>query len=308
MTGIRKDLALVPPSPEGEGGPGPEHPLVRRIDVLRHAAHRVRQGGDDKAVHDARVATRRLAAILDVWKEEMAPKPRRRARRALRRLRRRLGAAREREVSLEQIDHALGEAVGEDAAALAALATRLRERLPQDRAKVEGAARPGLVEKIVAVVERSVAEGSSAPWAGPHAVEEISARVARRRDEALLALDEALEHPRDEALHAARIRAKKWRYGEEALAEAKRAGEPKVLSELRALQEALGANQDRAVLAVLLERAARREAKRENAGRARALRSRAAALRQESAQRRADLVSLRDRLRAEPPVPSPPSG
>src|SRR5262249_21234809 len=100
---------------------------------------------------------------------------------------------------------------------------------------------------------------------------------------------------------------KKWRYGEEALAEAKGLKLPRVVSALRALQEALGANQDRAVLASVLEKAARRESKRKNAGRAQALRSRVAALHAESVPRRSDLASWRDRGSAGPPAPAPGS-
>ena len=306
MTGVRKELALVPsPSPEGLG---PEPSFERRIDVLRRAAERVRQGADGKAVHDARVATRRLAALLDVWKEELEPKPRRRANRSLHRMRRRLGAAREREVSLEQIQKALGDAVGEDAAALDALATRLRKRLPEDRARVESAARHRRVEEIVEDLRACLRHETTEPRPRPGALDRAAERVARRRAQALTALDQALDHPQDVALHAARIEAKKWRYGEEALAEAKGAKMPRAVSVLRALQEILGANQDRAVLAARLERQARREAKRENAGRAQALRSRAAALHAESVQRRADLASLRDRLHAGPHELSPPNG
>src|SRR5262245_35113001 len=200
---FRHPLSLVPEPPLG--GVGPEHPLGKRIDALRHAALRVRNGGDQEAVHDARVATRRLTALLDIWKEELAPKPRRRARRALSRLRGRLSAAREREVRLEQIQRALSEAVGEDAAALDDLVRRIRKRLPEDRARVERAAREKRIEEIVEMLRASLRDGSLERWASAKALEGASPRVARRRDNALAALDEALARPRDEALHAARI-------------------------------------------------------------------------------------------------------
>jgi len=302
---LRQPLALV--STPASSDPGPRAYLEKKIHDLQHAAHRIRHGGDGKAVHDARVATRRLAAILDVWQGELARKPRRRAERELKRLRRRLGAAREREVCLEQIDRALGDAVGEDAAALDALATRLRRRLPGDREKVERAAHHSLVERMVSHLRRTVSDDTPERGSGTPPLEEVQARVAKRREAALAALDQALAEPRDEILHQARIRAKKWRYGEETLAEARGVRTPKVVSVLRALQESLGANQDRAVWMARLERAARREAKRENAGRAQALRSRAAALRAEGARHRTEWASFADRLRAAPPAPSPPS-
>src|SRR5690349_5669670 len=238
----RNDLSLVPPppppphpTPREDGALDPGHLLEQKIEVLRRAARRVRHGEDGRAVHGARVATRRLQALLDVWKAELAPKPRRRAKRALSRLRRRLGAARNREVSLEQIERVITEAVGEDAAALDAIVSRLRQRLPGDRAKVEAAARKKDVESIVSDLRASVKKGSLEDWAGEKAMREAVARVERHRANALAALDHALEQGHDEALHAARIEAKKWRYAEEAVAETMGVESPKVVSELRGL-------------------------------------------------------------------------
>jgi CHAD domain-containing protein len=308
---FKRELSIVPPpppppqpTPREAGALDPEHLLEKKIEALRQAAQRVRRGEDGKAVHDARVATRRLQALLDVWKAELAPKPRRRARRALSRLRLRLGAARNREVSLEQIERVVTEAVGEDAAALDALVSRLRKQLPGDRAKVERAARKKNVESIVRDLRASVKRGSLEEWAGEKAMREAVARVERRRDDALTAIDRALADRRDQPLHRARIEAKKWRYAEEAVAEMMGVKSPKVVSELRGLQASLGENQDRAVLAALLERMAHRETKRENGARAQALRSRAAALHAERARHRTEWASRRDRLRAVLSVPS----
>ena len=82
---FKRELSIVPPpppppqpTPREAGALDPEHLLEKKIEALRQAAQRVRRGEDGKAVHDARVATRRLQALLDVWKAELAPKPRRR--------------------------------------------------------------------------------------------------------------------------------------------------------------------------------------------------------------------------------------
>ena len=75
----------------------------RRLEALRTAAARTTARADDEAIHDVRVATRRLGALLRVWGEALDPESRAWLRRRLRRLRRRLGTARELEVQVHDL-------------------------------------------------------------------------------------------------------------------------------------------------------------------------------------------------------------
>src|SRR5438128_2020420 len=65
----------------------------RRVAEFAAAARRVRAGADSEAIHDLRVAVRRLLAALKVWRVLMPARERRAATRELRRLRRRVGRA-----------------------------------------------------------------------------------------------------------------------------------------------------------------------------------------------------------------------
>jgi len=77
--------------------------LSARTDALVAAAQRTRDRTGGDAVHDLRVASRRLSEALALWRELLAPEGARRARRSLRRLRRAVGPVRELEVNLDQL-------------------------------------------------------------------------------------------------------------------------------------------------------------------------------------------------------------
>src|SRR5262245_17553490 len=73
--------------------PASEILRARGRDVLK-ARHRVVRRGDPEAIHDVRVATRRLQAALDVLSTRIPDDPRRRLDRRARKMRRYLGARR----------------------------------------------------------------------------------------------------------------------------------------------------------------------------------------------------------------------
>ena len=273
-------------------------PLEKRLEALDRAARRVHHSDQDPdAVHDARVATRRLIAVLDVAKRELAPGPRRKARRQLGRFRRRLGPVREHEVSLARLEKEMASAPAGTAELLAAIASRLRAHGEGDRAQAAEVLSRSRVEKAMERTRLAVLRGSLVAWDTPEAMTSAFLRVERRRAGTIEALEKALAAPSDTALHAARVAAKKWRYGMEILGEL-REGEPDSgLSALRDLQERLGANQDRAVLARLLEREARRASKRGDVACLHALLERAGSLRAENLRGREALTSSLERLR-----------
>src|SRR5437588_3817420 len=79
-------------------------PLVeyceRIIEKLRELAPRALREGDPDAIHDARVATRRMRAALRLIKPVISDEQRRPLARVLRRLRRRLGPRRDLDVMI----------------------------------------------------------------------------------------------------------------------------------------------------------------------------------------------------------------
>ncbi len=84
--------------------PPQDYPLLAYVDSLLEQlqAHvpKALKEWDEEAVHQARVATRRLKAALDLLKPVLSKRPRREFGRVLRRLRRRLGPLRDTDVML----------------------------------------------------------------------------------------------------------------------------------------------------------------------------------------------------------------
>jgi CHAD domain-containing protein len=228
--------------------------LARRAARFADAAARTHACADDEAVHDLRVSARRLEAALDLWRSVLDPRARRRARRTLRRLRREAGPVREHEVHRALLRERLEVLDPEDRVAVERVLQRLDRRVDRDRRALARRVTPARVERLVRRVERAVHGAAAAPR-GPHdPLAAPAERLARRRTRALESMLTARPTLEDEALHAARIALKRWRYAEEAMAVGR--DEPRGPSTrgLRALQEALGEVHDRAVLRDLLLR------------------------------------------------------
>lgn len=89
--------------------PKNEFPLLSHTDGLvenlRQLVPRAMKEWDADAIHDARVATRRLKAVVDVLEAILTPGHRRSFSRVLRKLRRRLGPLRDVDVMIDHLDH-----------------------------------------------------------------------------------------------------------------------------------------------------------------------------------------------------------
>jgi CHAD domain-containing protein len=230
--------------------------LLERMRSVTAAAARVRALGDAEAIHDLRVALRRLNAALRLWRDLLRPAPRTAARRRLRRLRRALGPARELEVNVAQLLEFLPAMPPPSRVAVESLAARLRGRLPGARARAARAARPSAIRALARRVERSVSTLPERLATRPDPRTIARQQIARAREVALRALGGAVETGDDAHLHQARIAVKKWRYAVES-AQAALDSTAKLKS-LRDVQEVLGQVHDRAVLRDLIERRARK--------------------------------------------------
>jgi CHAD domain-containing protein len=232
----------------------PPHALTRGALALEDAAERCRERADDEAVHDLRVAARRLDSVLWTWAPLLRPRSRREARSRLRTLRRRAGDAREAEVgaALLATRIPLAEA-GQQEALLEAQTLLNEQRELAERTLTRRISLPR-VTRIVRRLRRAWDPDRVAadPDAGYRLLRE---RADTRRRRALTRLTHAL-HPLDDlasrslddlAMHEARLALKRWRYAEESLA-----GTPAEVSapyrELRDLQKVLGTIHDHAML------------------------------------------------------------
>jgi CHAD domain-containing protein len=270
--------------------------LLRLAAQLSAAGALVRAGHHPTAVHDLRVAARRLEAALRVWARAALPatpsavRAARRARLGARRLRRAAAPARELEVHVQLLDEWLLPERAEHRRTLDPVLEALRNR--RDRAREELASF-ALARRFDRIADRVAACALAIPET-PEALAQAVERAGRVRRRAEATLSAAVHSEDDATLHAARVALKKWRYAAEPLGPACPA-ELAPVKALRAAQQALGSVHDRATLHDLLRRQAARAARARAPRRSAALVELAAFVERA---RRALLKDLPRRLRA----------
>ena len=211
------------------------------------AARRVRDGASPVAVHDVRVAARRLEAALDLWRDRLKRRPARRARRALRDLRRSLGPGGEVSASLALLAERWPH-LGPDARAVAlCVIARGRHRLGGLNARGAGICTRRKMERLQKQIEQAwpglPSHAASSSW-----IEWACERLVIRRTRAQAALRQAQSTTTDDCLHSARIAIKRWRYGVERLEAVAPGGTEPGRPWFKTIQETLGRVQDLRVL------------------------------------------------------------
>lgn len=225
---------------------------------LSAAAERLADAGDTEALHDARVALRRLRSTLRAWRAPLRGGVRRRHRRALGDLQEATGAGRDAEVGAAWLREAGARLPRGHRTAAAWLAERLERQAQKGRREArEAFARalartgPGL-ERGLRTYPAAVGEPLGAPRAA--FAPDLAAALAAQAESLERALD-LVAGPEDAAAaHAARIQGKRLRYLLEPLAEVLPGAGP-ALTRLKALQDLLGGLQDLVALGARLDRA-----------------------------------------------------
>jgi CHAD domain-containing protein len=203
----------------------------------------VRIGTDPEAVHQARVATRRLRSDLRTFHAVVDPAWSEPLRDELRWIGERLGAVRDTDVLLERFEARLDGFPPSEADAGKHLLDGLRDHREHARTELLHAMRS---ERYLVLLDRLVAATRALPSSptGEDADIELSDLVVKPWRKLRRAVQDLSDDPPDTALHAVRIRAKRCRYAAEAVAPA--IGKPaRVFARAIAeLQEVLGEHQD----------------------------------------------------------------
>jgi CHAD domain-containing protein len=227
----------------------PETLLRQQADVFVTNIPRVLEGDSD-GVHDARVATRRLRALLPLVVEWHTDSDVERLRRRFRRAGRALGRVREADVRILALER--WEARVPHAARSLALVRRTEERrrLQLMRRMVKCLERDGLVRFDSSLV---FGRARRAWWASRH---RWRVTLRTRVREQARAADEAVRHAAGiyfpNRLHTARIALKKLRYALEIVEATAGRGPTEATRDLKKTQDLLGELHDRhALLAVL---------------------------------------------------------
>ncbi len=232
--------------------------------VLRLFNHEagVRLGEDPEAVHQARVATRRLRSTLRTFSRLLDPDWTGHLRDELKELADRLGAVRDADVLLERLERKLATLTEAD--------QRVGRRLLRTLADERDAARARLLEAMgqasYATLLDHLVEAARAPAVLPEAAGPAAAAVgdAVRRPWRKLrqTVEEAGPDPGDAELHQIRIRAKRVRYAAEAAAPVVGKPAAKLAKAAADLQTVLGDQHDAVVAEAWLRQAVSRNGRR----------------------------------------------
>ena len=221
--------------------------IDERFERLRVASKRLRDEEDGEAVHDVRVAARRLSQMLWLWKPILRGDEVDRLRRKLRRRRRELADLREIEVHHELLKRIRPSA---DADARAQLRGKLEGRHRRERRAAAKRRRWTFEPASAATL---VAPTGDVEWEAARA--QIEARRERLRSRVERRFESAWTDPDDARYHNARIALRRWRYALDAMAEAgvMVAGKDDAVT-LPRMQDTLGGVQDLSTLAGRLKK------------------------------------------------------
>jgi CHAD domain-containing protein len=220
----------------------------RQLAVLAATLDSLLEGEDAEAIHDLRVSTRRLQALLGVLATFPGGEAIRPLRRALRRLRSVLGEWRNCDVSLEAIAERRARA---ESPAETASWERIEADLRRGRADALAEGRQRIrrtIDKnLVGTITRAVEERLSAirPSALRRAVDE---QIEKAWSRWTACLQSAEQDPTVERIHALRIATKRVRYAAELARDLARARTEAVLHWARAAQKSLGDWHDKEIL------------------------------------------------------------
>jgi len=189
------------------------------------ARRRVVRRGSGAAIHDLRVATRRLQAALEVFGPRLPERPRRRLDRRARRIRRQLGPVRNSRVLRAMLRRLRVRPDSDESRFVAGLVRRL-DRPAGAKGGADRRALPGIGKRVRALLRgmRGNPEGIAAP---------AGAALPGRAEAVARAASTAGEGD-PESMHRLRIAVKRYRYVLEVLAET---GAPSLEPSIRGARE-----------------------------------------------------------------------
>ncbi|HXG53802.1 MAG TPA: CHAD domain-containing protein [Vicinamibacterales bacterium] len=218
--------------------------LTRRARALRRYLPAA-VAGDDRGVHQARVASRRLREAVPVLAGALKHSKAGKAQRKIRRLTRALGSVRELDVTLQLLD----ELSSSDELSKGALQD-VRLHVMAERTEKRDAMLAKLVsvdtaklDKRLASVSEAIAADAQQTWR-----QALGARLLKRSKLLAAAIDQAGQLYAPEHLHEVRIATKKLRYGVELAADSRLPAANPILRTLKRTQDSLGRLHDLQVL------------------------------------------------------------
>jgi CHAD domain-containing protein len=223
--------------------------LSRVLDRRTRALLRYLPGamaGDDKAVHQSRVASRRLREAVPVLAHGLHGARAGKARRKIRRVTRALGIVRELDVTIQMLDQ-LGERPGTPRPALGDVRAHVLEERERRRAvmleRLKEVDAAKLTRRLHTVRNALMQPGRGNGWR-----QLLGSRIAKRAKRLSRAIQDAGQIYAPEPLHRVRIATKKLRYALELAGESRAAHTIALVRTLKRGQDLLGRLHDLQVL------------------------------------------------------------
>jgi CHAD domain-containing protein len=260
----------------------------KRRELVR-SAKRIRRDPTPENFHEARVATRRLRAVLRVLEQSQKEQVRDRAV-AVRRLARRLGRVRDLDVVLERVRTFALDRAAEGSRGLAAFSKEARSQRKRARRRVIRRLKGkefSELKRTLRSLDRRLADSGEA-------IAELGRSLVVAHGRALLARDVDPTTGRSEDLHRYRVRIKRFRYVLE-LSPFSTDLAARLLAEAKHAQDELGALNDAFVAEALAERFLEEHPRYATSN---ALTRFVAVCREDQEKRRADLPGVNTRFRA----------
>ncbi len=241
---------------------------LKQLDRFMSFEPEVLKGDDPDAIHDMRVASRRLQQVLDLIYPKPRPKEVRQLRRQVQRSRRSLGGVRNADVLLDRVDKVLARKRAAHREAWTAVREHLKESRSRTYSKsLRKLSRVNLTVFYVHLKEYLVrAEPVAVPAdlspngasTGVPVLEPLPERVGQALERIWIAFQEQVEKsqqdPEAQVIHGVRIAAKRLRYLLEVVREFDVPGSAESLVWLRKLQKHLGDWHDLEVLEQMMIR------------------------------------------------------
>lgn len=205
------------------------------------------QKADSDAIHDMRVASRRLRAVLTELRSSFDPKQAEPLRKKARKITRNLGRARELDVSIALLETLDDEFKGKPATVHLA-EFLLKERGEEDAAVAKAAKLAGS-KKFTAAIKELAAGGDSCR------IRQAAKSTTARYEGVVAAYNEWHAKSTSETLHALRVALKKFRYTCEIFADLYGKPMKTFIKSLKEIQETLGQWHDYSVLKNDIEKA-----------------------------------------------------
>lgn len=262
--------ASAPPLLECTPEEGARRLALRWIDAAVGAADRVVDGDEEDALHDLRVALRKLRTVMRTYDDELRGSVKKKRRKRLGELTRATGAARDAEVQIAWLEEAKGELDARAQPGVEWLVARLRERREEAYAGVRSTTAPALLSflpKLRRDLRRYSTEHVVSEARVPRRFAESTAKLLRAQADELASVLRSVRSLGDEErAHEARKDGKRLRYLLEPLRDEDLEGAAELVATLKGLQDLLGELNDIAVRTQLLreeiERAALERARK----------------------------------------------